>query len=86
MNKKLGPSSAHNDMYLTKKIAMSITETSSKIYEPKSYDEAIADLIHGTRWRQAIKEEIHSLEINYTWEYKELPKSIRPLDANGYLG
>ena len=79
LNKKLGPSFAHNDMHLRKEAAMSITETSSKVYEPKSYDEAIADPIHGTRWRQAIEEEIHNLEIYHTWEYEELPEDRKAI-------
>ncbi len=33
-------------------------ESTSKIYEPNTYDEAISDPIHGRRWREAIEEEL----------------------------
>ena len=62
-------------------VAMSLTETNSKIHEPKSYDEAINDSIHGRRWREAIEEELQNLENHQTWEYDELPpgrKAIGP--------
>lgn len=49
LNKELGPSFTHNDIYLRKKAVMSITKTSGKVYEPKTYHEIIADPIHGTR-------------------------------------
>ena len=42
--------------------AMSITECSSKIRKPTSYNEAINDAIHGRRWREAIEEELQNLE------------------------
>ena len=64
---------------------MSIIETSSKVYEPKTYDEVIADPIHGTRWRQAI-EEIHNLRYIVLGGIKNYQKAERPLDANEYLG
>lgn len=31
-------------------VAMSITESSSKIHEPKTYNEAVNDLAHGRQW------------------------------------
>ena len=49
-------------------VAMSMTEASSKIHEPKSYDEAINDPIHGRQWREAIEEELQNLENHQTWE------------------
>ncbi len=54
-------------------VAMSITETTSKIYEPGSYQEAVDDPVHGRRWREAIEEELQNLESHQTWEYEELP-------------
>ena len=51
LNKKLGPSFAHNDIHLKKKATMLIIKTNSKVYEPKTYDEVITNLIHGTSWR-----------------------------------
>ena len=52
---------------------MSATEMRSKIYEPKTYNEAKADPIHGRQWREAIEEELQNLEQHSTWEYDELP-------------
>lgn len=46
--------------------AMSATEVASKIYEPKRYDEAIADPIHSRQWREAIEEELQNLEQHST--------------------
>ena len=79
MNKKLRPSFTHNDMHLRKEAVMSIIETNSKVYEPKSYDKAIANPIYGTRWRQAIEKEIHNLKIHHTWEYEELPEGRKTI-------
>ena len=50
-----------------------MTEASSKIHKPKSYDKAINDPIHGRRWREAIEEELQNLKNYQTWEYNELP-------------
>lgn len=50
--------------------AMSMAESTSKIYEPNTYDEAISDPIHGRRWREAIEEELQNLEDHHTWEYE----------------
>ena len=38
--------------------AMSVTKTNSKIREPKTYNEAINDPIHGNRWREAVDKEL----------------------------
>ncbi len=59
---------------------MSITESTSQIYEPNTYDEAISDLIHGRRWRKAIEEELQNLESHHIWEYEQLPNYCK---ANG---
>lgn len=53
---------------------MSASKTSSKVYKPKSYDEAVADPIIGTHWRQAVEEELHNLRKHYTWSYERLPE------------
>lgn len=45
---------------------MSITESSSKIHEPATYEEATSDPIHGRRWREAIEEELQNLENHHT--------------------
>lgn len=60
---------------------MSITESSSKIHEPKKYEEAVNDLIHGRRRREAIQDELQNLENHYTWEYKQLPLGRKAIGA-----
>ena len=54
-------------------LAKSVTETSSKVREPKTYDEAINDPIKGNRWREAINEELWNLDTHQTWCYTSLP-------------
>ena len=53
-------------MYLKKEPIISITDISSKIYKPKTYNEVIANPIYSTRWWQVIKEKIHNLKIYHT--------------------
>lgn len=62
--------------------AMSATETSSKIYEPKTYEEAMSDLVHSRQWREAIEEEIQNLEKDSTWEYERLPPDRHAIESN----
>lgn len=38
--------------------AKSITKTSSKMREPKTYNEAINNAVHENRWQEAINEEL----------------------------
>ena len=40
------------------KFAESVIETSSKVREPKTYNKAISNLIHGYKWRKAIDKEL----------------------------
>lgn len=61
--------------------AMSITESSSKIHEPESYEEAVNDPIHGRRWREAIEKELQNLENHQTWEYEELPADRKAIGS-----
>lgn len=42
----------------TRKLTKLVTETSSKVREPKTYDEAIDDPIYRNKWRKAIDEEL----------------------------
>ena len=56
-----------------------MTETSSKVREPKTYDEAINDPIHGNRWREAIDEELGNLDIHQTWCYTTLPQNRKAI-------
>ena len=51
---------------LVYKFAKSVTETSSKVPEPKTYDEAINDPIHGNRWHEAADEELWNLNTYQT--------------------
>ena len=39
-------------------LAKSVTETNSKVREPKTYNEAVTNPINGNRWREAIDEEL----------------------------
>lgn len=39
---------------LAYKFAKSVTKTSSKVQEPKTYDKATHNLIYGNRWQEAI--------------------------------
>lgn len=39
-------------------LVKSITETGSKMHEPKTYDETVNDLIIRNRWREAIDEKL----------------------------
>lgn len=48
----------------TYKFAKLVPKTSSKVWEPKTYNEALNDLIHRNRWRKAIDEELWNLD-NY---------------------
>lgn len=44
------------------KVAKSVTEISNKIHEPKTYNDAINDLIHDNRWRKAVDKELWNLD------------------------
>ena len=47
------------------KFAKSVTKTSTKVREPKTYNEAINDLIYSNRWRKAIDEVFWNLNSYY---------------------
>ena len=53
----------------TREFVKSVTETISKIQEPKTYDEAINHPVHGNGWRKAIDEELWNLDLYQTWTY-----------------
>lgn len=61
----------------TEEIAFLAIENVINIPIPKSYKEALTDPTYGEEWREAIFEEITSLEANTTW-IEEIP----PKDAN----
>lgn len=54
---------------LAHKLAKSLTETSSKVRELLTYDEAINDPVHKNKWRKAIDEEFSNLDSYQTWAY-----------------
>ena len=63
-----------------RELAKSVTETNSKVHEPKTYDEAFNNPINGNRWREAINKELWNLDTHQTWYYTPLPdnqKAIR---------
>ena len=62
-----------------RKLAKSVTETNSKVREPKTYNEAINNPIHGNRWREAINEELWSLDSHQTWFYPPLPPNQKAI-------
>lgn len=47
---------------LAYKFAKSVTETSSKVCESKTYDEAINDPIHEKKWHKAVDKELWNLD------------------------
>lgn len=54
------------------KLAKFLTKTNSKVHEPKTYNEAIDNLIHGNQWREAIDKELWNLDSYQILCYKEL--------------
>lgn len=60
---------------------MSISEASSKIHEPTSYEDAISDSIYGRQWKDAVEEELHNLESHHTWEFEELPHNRKAIGS-----
>lgn len=46
-------------------------ESSSKIYDPKTYDETIHNLIYGNRWCKVIGKKLWNLDSYSVWCYKE---------------
>lgn len=75
------PSLREPTLQTTQEQAMSITESSSKILEPQSYDKVINDPIHGRRWREAIEDELQNLENHQAWEYDELPPDWKTIGS-----
>ena len=62
-------------------LTKSMTETNSKVQEPKTYDEAINNPIHENRWREAIDEELWNLNSYQTWNYTFLPSSQKMISC-----
>lgn len=55
------------------KLAKSLTEISSKVHKPKTYNEAIDNSIYGNRWREIIDKKLWKLDLHQAWYYEELP-------------
>ena len=60
---------------------MSISEASSKIHEPTSYEEAIFDPIHSRQWKDAMEDKLYNLESHHIWEFEELPQSRKAIGS-----
>lgn len=54
------------------KLAKSVIQTSSKVHEPKTYDEAVDNVINRNGWQEAIDEELWNLNSFQTWFYTAL--------------
>lgn len=52
-----------SDIRLICKLAKFLTETSSKVYKPKTYDEVINNLIYRNKWYKTIDEELWKLNL-----------------------
>ena len=61
--------------------AKSVTETSNKVQESKTYDETINDPIHGNKWRKAVDEELWNLDTHQTWCYTPLPNNRKAISC-----
>lgn len=48
---------------LAYKYVESVAETTSKVREPKTYDEVINNLIYRNRWREVVDKELLNLDI-----------------------
>ena len=68
-----GKNPADGLVRFAQELAKSVTETNSKMREPKTYDEAINNPVHRNRWREAIDEEFWNLNSYQTWNYTFLP-------------
>ena len=62
LGKTLGKNPTDRLIRPAQELAKSVSETSSKVRELKTYDEAINNLVHGKRWREAINEVLWNLD------------------------
>jgi len=51
------------------------------IKEPKTYTEAVGDVVHGKQWEAAIRDELDSLNANGTWRLEDLPYGRKPVTS-----
>ncbi|CAL5360549.1 unnamed protein product [Camellia sinensis] len=49
-----------------------------EIIDPVTYNETVTNP-NSSKWLDAMKEEMHSMEINGVWELVELPKGFKPI-------
>ena len=80
LSRILGKNSLKNGFVkLVYKFVQSVTKTSSKVREPKTYNETIHDLIHGNRCCKIIDEELRNLDTYQTWCYISLPDNKKAI-------
>ena len=52
-----------------RELAQLVTETSSKVREPKTYNEVVKNPINRNKWQEAIDKELWNLDTHQTWCY-----------------
>ena len=73
LGETLGKNPTDGLVKLVQELTKSVTETSSKVREPKIYDEAINNPVYRNRWRETIDKELWNLDSHQTWIYTLLP-------------
>lgn len=69
LNRSHNPTMPRTDLNMSSsvkpvcKLAKSLTKTSNKVHESKTYNEAINNLIHKNRWYKAIDKELWNLDL-----------------------
>lgn len=69
------------DIVSKKEVAMSITEITSKINKPGSYNRVVNDPVHGRCQRKTIKKEFQNLKRYQTQKYKKLPPRQKTIES-----
>lgn len=62
---------------LVQELTKSVTETSSKMREPKTYDETVYNPVNRSKKREAINEELWNLNSHQIWCYILLPPNYK---------
>ena len=57
----------------------SYSANAEEISEPKTYQQAVNDPLHGREWQDAIRAELTTLQSLNTWEYAVLPPGKKPV-------
>lgn len=60
-------------------LVKSVTQTNSKMREPKTYNDVINNLLHRNICQKAINEEFWNLDSYETWCYTTLPPNCEPI-------